>query len=136
MTTLIPTVREILRYRGKEGQLAWIGHRLGGLGTLLFFVVHVVDTSWVYFWPQGYQHAINLYRSGFFQIGELLLVLAVIYHGLNGLRIALMDWKPVLWRYQRQMTLGTFGLIVLLYVPAFIIMGSHTLENLFGIKLF
>ncbi|MBN1310492.1 MAG: succinate dehydrogenase, cytochrome b556 subunit [Anaerolineae bacterium] len=136
MSTFIPTVRETFRYKGKEGQLAWIGHRLGGLGTLIFFIIHVVDTSWVYFWPQGYHHAIVLYRSWPFQIGELLLVLLVIYHGLNGLRITLMDWKPTLWRYQRQMTLGTFGLTVLFYIPAFIIMGSHALKNLLGIELF
>lgn len=136
MSTLILTAREALRYKGKEGQLAWIGHRLAGLGTLLFFVIHVVDTSWVYFWPQGYSHAIDLYRSWPFQIGELFLVLAVMYHGLNGLRVALMDWKPALWQYQRQMTLGVFGLTALLYAPAFIIMGSHTLKNLLGIELF
>lgn len=136
MTTLGMTAREALRYKGKEGQLAWIGHRLGGLGTLLFFITHVVDTSWVYFWPEGYRHAIALYRAWPFQIGELLLMLAVIYHGLNGLRITLMDWKPSLWKYQRQMTLATFGLTALLYAPAFIIMGSHALKNLFGITLF
>jgi succinate dehydrogenase / fumarate reductase cytochrome b subunit len=136
MSTLILTAREALRYKGKEGQLAWIGHRLAGLGTLLFFVIHVVDTSWVYFWPEGYGHAIDLYRSWPFQIGELFLVLAVIYHGLNGLRVALMDLKPGLWQYQRQMTLGVFGLTALFYAPAFIIMGSHTLKNLLGIELF
>lgn len=136
MSTLILTAREALRYKGKEGQLAWIGHRLAGLGTLLFFVIHVIDTSWVYFWPVGYGYATILYRSWPFQIGELFLVLAVIYHGLNGLRVALMDWKPSLWRYQRQMTLGVFGLTALLYAPAFIIMGGHALKNLFSIELF
>jgi succinate dehydrogenase / fumarate reductase cytochrome b subunit len=136
MSTLILTAREALRYKGKEGQLAWIGHRLAGVGTLLFFVLHVVDTSWVYFWPEGYGHATAIYRSWPFQIGELLLVLAVIYHGLNGLRVALMDWKPSLWQYQRQITLAVFGLTALLYAPAFIIMGSHALKNLYGIELF
>lgn len=130
MGTLVTTIREAARYKGKEGQLAWIGHRVAGLGTLLFFILHVIDTSWVYFWPQGYAHAIALYRSLPFQIGELMLVLAVIYHGLNGLRIAIMDWKPKLWAYQRQLTLATFGLTALLYAPAFIIMGGHALENL------
>ncbi len=136
MTTLVTTIRDGLSYRGREGQLAWFGHRLSGLGTLLFFIMHVIDTSWVYFWPQGYGHAIDLYRSLVFQLGELLLMLAVIYHGLNGLRIALMDWRPGLWRYQRQITLAIFGLTALLYAPAFIIMGSHALANLFNVQLF
>lgn len=125
MTTLVTTVRELFRYRGKEGQLAWIGHRLAGLGTLLFFIIHVIDTSWVYFWPEGYAEAIALYKSVPFLIGELFLMLAVIYHGVNGLRIAVMDWKPRLWQYQRQMTLGAFALVAALYIPAFIIMLGH-----------
>ncbi len=125
MTTLVTTVRDLLRYRGKEGQLAWIGHRLAGLGTLLFFIIHVIDTSWVYFWPEGYAHAIALYKSVPFLIGELFLMLAVIYHGVNGVRVAIMDWKPQLWKYQRQMTLGAFALVAALYIPAFIIMIGH-----------
>lgn len=136
MSTLILTVREALRYRGKEGQLAWIGHRLAGMGTVLFFTTHVIDTSWVYFWPEGYGHAIRLYQSLPFQIGELLLVLAVIYHGVNGLRLAVMDWKPSLWKHQRTLTLAAFVVTAVLYLPALVIMGSHALENLFGIHIF
>ena len=135
MSTLVLTVREALRYKGKEGQLAWVGHRLAGLGTLLFFVTHVLDTSFVYFWPEGYKHAINLYRAAPFQIGELVLILAVIYHGVNGLRIAFMDWFPNLWKHQRVLTLGTFALTALLYAPAFYIMGGHALKNLYGIHI-
>mgnify|MGYP005856169389 CR=1 FL=1 len=131
MATLVSTVQDVLRYKGKEGQLAWIGHRLAGLGTLLFFITHVIDTSWVYFWPEGYGHAIQVYRSWPFQIGEIMLMAAVIYHGLNGLRIALLDWRPTLWQYQRPMTLAVFGLTVLLWVPAVIVMGGHAVENLF-----
>lgn len=130
MSTLVTTVREVLRYRGKEGQLAWLGHRLAGLGTLLFFLVHVVDTSLVYFWPEGYGHAIALYKSVPFLFGELILVAAVLYHGVNGVRVALMDWRPRLWQYQRQMTLGAFALVVALYIPAFLIMMKHIVDIL------
>lgn len=136
MSVLMLTIRSIFRYKGKEGQLAWVGHRLAGLGTLLFFITHVIDTSWVYFWPEGYRHAIALYRSVPFQIGELMLMLAVIYHAVNGLRITLMDWKPELWEHQRALTRSAFILTAVLYVPAFVIMGGHALENLFGIHLF
>ena len=136
MSTLVTTVREAFRYRGKEGQLAWIGHRLAGLGTLLFFITHIIDTSWVTFWPEGYGIAIRVYQLLPFQIGEWLLVLAVVYHGVNGLRVALMDWQPGLWKYQRELTLGTFALTALLYLPALLIMVNHALANLYGIHLF
>jgi len=124
----VNTVREALRYRGKEGQLAWIGHRLAGLGTLLFFITHVIDTSWSYFAPELYSEAIALYNSAPFLVGELLLMLAVIYHGLNGLRITVMDMRPQLWHYQRQLTLATFALVAVLYAPVFFIMLGHIFE--------
>ena len=115
MATLVSTLRGALSYRGKEGQLAWVGHRLAGLGTLLFFVLHVIDTSFVYFLPREYVVVLGWYRSLPFQIGEILLVIAVIYHSFNGLRIIVLDWKPEWWKYQRGFSLATFGLTVLLW---------------------
>lgn len=132
MTALTSTVRELFRYRGKEGQLAWIGHRLAGLGTLLFFTIHVIDTSWVYFAPDLYEHAVALYKSPAFLAGEVMLMLAVIYHALNGIRIVLMDMRPALWKYQRQMTLGVFALTAIVYIPVFFIMLGHILDILAG----
>lgn len=130
MASLASTIQGALRYRGKEGQLSWVGHRLAGLGTLLFFVVHVIDTSTVYFLPEEYDVVILLYRSLPFQIGEILLVIAVVYHAMNGFRIILLDWKPEWWKYQRGFALAVFGLTVLLATPAVIIMGGHAIENL------
>lgn len=130
MATLVSTLRGALSYRGKEGQMAWAGHRLAGLGTLLFFVLHVVDTSTVYFLPEHYETFIFIYRSLPFQVGEILLVMSVIYHALNGFRIILLDWRPEWWRHQRGFTLGTFALTVLLSAPAVVIMGGHAIENL------
>jgi succinate dehydrogenase / fumarate reductase cytochrome b subunit len=128
LSPLLNTAKGALTYRGREGQLAWFGHRLAGLGTLLFFTTHVIDTSWVFFWPEGYGHAIALYRTAPFLIGELLLFLAIIYHGFNGLRITFMDMRPSLWKYQRQLTLATFVLTAAAYAPVFFIMMSHIVE--------
>ena len=130
MSGLFTTIREVFRYHGREGQVAWMGHRAAALGTVLFFVLHIIDTSFVYFWPEGYQHVIALYRSPLFALGEMVLIPAVIYHGINGTRIALMDWKPALWRYQRAITLATFALTIALCVPALIVMGGHFLQDL------
>ncbi len=118
------------RYRGK-GHLAFVLHRLTGLGVVLFLLIHIVDTSFVYFWPQGYEHAIALYRSVPFMIGEIFLVFAVIYHGLNGLRIAYFDMvKPELWEREtgEKSVWWTLGLSILLWLPAAIIMGSRLFQ--------
>src|SRR3970040_773362 len=91
-----------LRYRGQEGQWAYLLHRITGLGTLLFLTVHILDTSTVYFFPSLYAHAIAIYRSTPFMLGEIVLVFCVLYHGTNGLRLALFDLYPNLWTEARQ----------------------------------
>ncbi len=49
--------------------------------------------------PSLYSHAIAIYRSTPFMIVEIFLVFCVIYHGVNGARIALFDlFSPRRWR--------------------------------------
>ena len=91
MSSFITSITETVRYRGREGQLLWLGHRLAGLGTLLFLTVHILETSTVYFLPRLYPEAIRLYRSTPFMLGEILLVIAVLYHGVNGLLVQPRD---------------------------------------------
>ena len=129
-------VTGLARYRGQEGQLSFILHRLTGLGTLLFLALHILDTSTVYFFPSLYEHAINLYRSTPFMIGEIGLVFAVIYHGLNGARIAIFDlFMPGKWNIetQRKSALWILGIAIILWIPAAFMMGRALLVHNFGV---
>jgi succinate dehydrogenase cytochrome b556 subunit len=133
MATLSQTLQGALRYRGGEQQLSYFGHRLSGLGTLLFLIIHILDTSTVYFFPSLYEHAIAIYRSTPMMLGEMLLVVAVIAHGVNGLRIALSDFFPAWWqeRPQRRAFWIVVGVSALLSAPALFFMGrSLYLNNL------
>ncbi len=128
MTSLVLTVTETLRYRGAlGGQWSWVLHRLTGLGVLLFFTLHVVDTSWAVFYPGLYEHEISIYQTPLFTIGEFGLVFAVVYHAINGIRIALFDYKPNWWKYQ-QRGITAVGLITaVIIIPTFILMFGHVL---------
>ncbi len=114
-------------------QLSFILHRVTGLGILLFLVIHVVDTSTVFFFPSLYADAIAIYRSVPFMIGEIFLVFSVIYHGANGARIAIFDvylvknWKT---KTQRSSVKWTLVISILLWLPAAFIMGHNVLEKL------
>lgn len=135
MSTLIVTINRLLVYRGREGQLSFVLHRITGLGTLLFLTVHILDTSTVYFFPNLYNHAIALYRTTPMMLGEIALVFCVIYHGLNGLRIALFDlFAPDRWRaeYQSRTALLTLGAAIIVWLPAAIVMLRSLLVNNFG----
>jgi succinate dehydrogenase / fumarate reductase cytochrome b subunit len=138
-SSLKTTARGYLGYQGREGQIAFLLHRLTGLGTLLFLIIHIVDTSTVYFFPSLYEHAIEIYRSTPFMLGEVGLVFAVIYHGVNGLRIAAVDlWLPQRWNIKAQQmgVRGTLAISVLLWLPAAGLMMNSMLVHNFGIAIF
>jgi succinate dehydrogenase / fumarate reductase cytochrome b subunit len=134
MTSLRVPLEGSLTYRGREGQWAYWLHRLTGLGTLLFLTIHILDTSTVYFAPDLYQHAIAIYRMTPFMLGEIVLVFCVLYHGVNGLRVALFDLRPSLWREDRQRTSfwWVLGLSIALWLPAAFLMGRSLIEHNLG----
>jgi succinate dehydrogenase / fumarate reductase cytochrome b subunit len=106
------------------------------LGTALFLTIHIIDTSWVYFFPSSYQLAIDLYRSTLFGIGEIGLVFCVLFHGVNGLRVAFMDLiAPKLWSIpkQRTSTRWTLAVTLILWLPATAIMVYNLLRHNFGL---
>lgn len=128
MTSLVYTVSETLRYRGKVGQWAWVLHRIAGLGTLLFLILHVIDTSWAAFYPDLYGQAIREYQSPLFTIGEFVLVACVVYHAFNGLRVALLDWKPAWWVHQARAMLYVAIATAVVLVPTFVLMVRHVVN--------
>ncbi len=125
MATLVLTITETLRYRGKLGQWSWALHRIAGLGTVLFLFLHVIDTSWATFYPDLYREAITQYQSPLFTIGEFLLVACVVYHALNGFRIVLFDWKPQWWNRQADAARLVFLGTIVILVPSFVFMFGH-----------
>ncbi len=140
MSTFLSSLRTTLvgytRYRGREGHYTFLLHRLTGLGTLLFLIIHILDTSTVYFFPELYEEAIALYRSTPFLIGEIFLVFSIIFHGVNGLRIAYFDmFQPNRWTIpgERRSVRATLTISLILWLPAAIVMGRGLLIHNFGL---
>mgnify|MGYP002632820524 CR=1 FL=1 len=134
-SSLKNTATGYLTYRGMEGHYAFLLHRLAGLGTLLFLIIHILDTATVYYFPSLYEHAIELYRSTPFMIGEVFLVFSVIFHGVNGIRIALFDLffeKRWAIKSQKASVRSTLILSVLFWAPAAFIMIRNMLIHNFG----
>lgn len=137
-TPLKTTVTGYATYMGREGHYAFLLHRLTGLGTLLFLLIHILDTSTVYFFPELYEHAIALYRLPIFMLGEIALVFSLVYHGVNGLRIAITDlWLPAKWgiKIQRNAVRYTLLLSLVLWAPAAAWMFMSMLRHSFGIDI-
>ena len=132
------TITGYATYQGREGHYAFLLHRLTGLGTLLFLIIHILDTSTVYFYPELYEHAIAIYRHPVFMLGEIALVFSLVYHGVNGLRIAVTDlWLPAKWaiKFQRNAVRGTLLISLLLWAPAGAWMFYQMLTHSMGIDV-
>ena len=109
-------------YQISWSQLAWFGHRASGLGVLLFLFLHVVETSTVLAGPEVYDFTQTFYHNLPAKLGETLLMAAVVYHSLNGLRVIAMDFWPGLTVYYRPLTYGVIAATVVAMVPIGILM--------------
>jgi len=135
-SSLKTTLKGYVGYRGREGQWSFLLHRITGLGVLLFLLIHIVDTSFVYFVPHLYADVINLYRSTLFGIGEIGLVFCLFFHGVNGIRIAYLDiFKPTDWTVESERRSAVIALVItlVLFVPSAIFMARNLLIHNFGL---
>ena len=124
MSTLIPTLRESIRYRGRLGHYSWLAHRLSGLGILFYLIIHVWDTANATFSPATYEWSVALFKHPLFGLGEVMLMAALLFHAFNGLRITLLDFKPEWWRYQEPSAIAVWVIFAILFVPLAIYMLS------------
>jgi succinate dehydrogenase / fumarate reductase cytochrome b subunit len=112
----------MLSYRGREGYWAWLLHRVSGVAVILFLFLHVLDTSLIGFGPAAYESFVFLYRAPLFRVLEVALAGAVLYHGINGIRIIVIDFIQDATRIQRQMWYVVWASFVVLFLPAAFLM--------------
>jgi succinate dehydrogenase / fumarate reductase cytochrome b subunit len=122
LTALASIPTRILRYRVSWAQLAWAGHRLSGIGVLAFLFAHIVETSTVALGPGAYNFTQGFYRNLPARLGEILLMAAVVYHSLNGLRVIVMDFWPRTTVHYRSLTYGVVAATVIAMIPIGLIM--------------
>jgi succinate dehydrogenase / fumarate reductase cytochrome b subunit len=112
--TRLPT---LLRYRGREGMVAWAFHRISGVGIFAFVVLHVVDIYLVGDNPQLYNEILTFYGSLPGRLLEVVLGAALLYHSLNGLRIIIIDLWPAMTVYHRVLWWATWVIFIGVGVP-------------------
>ena len=130
MSSFTDTLREGLQYRGESGQWPWIFHRVSGLLTVAFIVTHVLDSTFITFFPRLYQKTVKLFKHPLAGLGEIAVIGAVIYHGVNGLRVAIMDMRPELWRHQEKANETVQIVFAALYIPIALKMLGSILDHL------
>ena len=85
-----------LRYNGQGPMLAFILHRIGGIGMAVFITMHIL-ASFLGGSIGGFLN--NVYEHWLFQI---FIFFCVLFHAINGLRITIIDLFPKLLVHQRE----------------------------------
>lgn len=122
-------VAESLVYRGREGQWAYLVHRVAGLGVLLFLAIHIFDIYLIGFGPEVFNSTLFLYKGPLARILEVLLLFGLLFHALNGLRIIIQDFFPPLMKHHRTL----FWIVSLVFTIVFIPAGTFMLRQFFDV---
>lgn len=109
-------------YRGREGMISWALHRLTGLGVLLFLFIHIADIYVIGYGPEEFDSLLFIYNSLGFRLMEVMLVAALYYHAINGVRIILIDFWDGAVLIQRQLWYGCLAVFFLTFIPTAILM--------------
>jgi succinate dehydrogenase / fumarate reductase cytochrome b subunit len=118
-------VIRLFGYQVSWAQLAWLGHRLSGVGVLIYLFMHIVENATLAFGPDVYDWTqSHLFHNLPVRLGEILLMAALVYHSLNGLRVIVMDFWPATTVAYRPLTYGVIVATVVAMIPLSIIMIS------------
>jgi len=101
-------------YKGKSGQWAFVSHRVTGFLVFMFLLLHIVDVSLVNIDADLYNTVHELYGNILLRLFECGLLLALLYHSMNGLRIVLVDFFPGVIRREKMLS----GLVVFVTLAA------------------
>ncbi|MFG1794076.1 succinate dehydrogenase, cytochrome b556 subunit [Nocardia sp. NPDC049149] len=105
-------------YRGDPGMWSWALHRITGVTIFFFLFVHVLDTALVRVSPDTYNRAIETYKTPIVALMEMGLVVCVLFHALNGVRVILVDFWAKGPKYQRTMLWVILAIVFVLAAPA------------------
>ncbi|NMB75014.1 MAG: succinate dehydrogenase, cytochrome b556 subunit [Myxococcales bacterium] len=112
-------------------------HRLTGLGILAYFLLHIVVTSSRALGPEAWRSAMGMVEGPLFKVGEYLVFAAFAFHGLNGIRLILLELgiavgRPIepVYPYRTSVHVQRpLAVVVMLLAAAVAVLGGF---NLFG----
>jgi succinate dehydrogenase / fumarate reductase cytochrome b subunit len=85
----------------ETGYLAFIMNRLSALGLTFYLGLHLMVLHKLAQGQQAYDEFVRFSQSPLLKIGEVVLIAAVVFHGLNGLRLTIHAFGAGV-RYQKQ----------------------------------
>ena len=121
--TAIASIFRAVTYRGREGQIAWMLHRVTGVGVFLFLALHILNIFLMSFPSDVFNSVLVLYHNLVFKLLTVFgLYLGVLYHALNGIRVMIVDFWPAAGKYQARLWRVQLVVFVLAFVPSAAVM--------------
>ncbi len=82
----------INHYKFHPGYIAWILHRVTGLGLALYIFMHIYVIHYISQGKEAFNEVMAIVQSPIFHLAEVTLLGAVAFHALNGIRVVLIDY--------------------------------------------
>lgn len=76
-------------------KLALLVQRISGVGILLYLFFHVFVTGFVASGQGAWTSIMETLSNPFTHFGEFLVFVGVIFHGINGIRVLLLELSPL-----------------------------------------
>lgn len=102
-----------MKLNPNQGMFTFILHRVTGIILVIYLFIHLWSLSHAFEGAEALKNAFELYNTTLFHIGEYLLLLCILIHGLNGLRLLLIDFLPIT---SKQRDLWWFFFIIFLII--------------------
>jgi succinate dehydrogenase hydrophobic anchor subunit len=78
--------------RERGGLWPWLGQRVTAVLVLVTIAVHLVLTHYIAIGELSFDNIADRLAGGAVLVNDIVLLVAAVYHGLNGLRMVVLDW--------------------------------------------
>ena len=116
--------RDHFAYRWHAGYMAWLLNRVTGLAVTLYLGAHIWVMHNLSQGREGFNRVMEFIQSPVTMVLEILLVGAVLYHGINGIRVILIEVAGGT-QYQKGLFWGVLVVSGLLFMRAAVAGLSH-----------
>ena len=78
--------------RSRGGMWPWLGQRVTAVLVIVTIMVHLVLTHYIAIGELSFDNIGQRLAGGAVLVNDIVLLVAVVYHALNGLRMVVLDW--------------------------------------------
>src|SRR5205085_1727950 len=118
--------RITLAYKTYSGSIAYILHRIAGIGLTVYLFVHIWALSSLTKGRAAFMDEMKTFTTLPFKILEWALGLLVMFHAFNGIRIAVVDLGNGA-RYQKKLLAGVYVLGIAVVLLMFFLIFQNDL---------